>query len=65
MNYYTNHDLARSRMQDLSREAERQSRVNEAYRASKLASARSVQPSSWSVVKRFPAMVAAAFGVGV
>lgn len=57
---YMSHDLVRSRMQDLSREAEHQSRINEAYRASKLAAARSERSSSWTVVKRMPAMLAAA-----
>ena len=58
---YMSHDLVRSRMQDITREAEHQSRINEAYRHSKLAAARSGRSnSSWSVVKRFPAVVASA-----
>ena len=59
MNYYSQ-DLVRSKMADLSRDAERMSRVGDAHRASKLAAARSERPSTWSVVKRAPAMLAAA-----
>ncbi len=58
MNYYSQ-DLVRSRMDDFRREAERMSKVNEAYRASKLRSARNERSSSWSTVKRFPARLAA------
>ena len=59
MNYYSQ-DLIRSRMDDRRREAEHLGRIAEARRASKLASARSERPSSWSVVKRAPALLAAA-----
>lgn len=57
---YMSHDLVRSRMQDISREAERESRIKEAHRHSKLAVARSEQSSSWNVMRRFPALVASA-----
>lgn len=60
MNYYSQ-DLVRSRMDDFRREAERSVRVRDAHLASKRAAARGERSSSWSVVKRMPALVAAAF----
>ena len=59
MNYY-NPDLVRSRMDDFRREAEHMGRIAEARRASKMASAKSERASSWTVVKRAPALLAAA-----
>jgi hypothetical protein len=62
---YMNQDLVRSRMQDLAREAQRESRVREAYRHGQPAVARSERPSSWSAVRRYSAvMTSAIFGFG-